>query len=168
MKFKAKIKYLIEDKIEIQIQDMAAHKIDKEFLFSKSKIYFPKHKANKHYVIMGCLEQVGRLSDGKKYMFDKIYDEDTEKTIFKISLEGSNGCGSELQIDLWNKLKCNIIHKRYWIDREKEWFLKTMIATAVGALFALMGAYVGYKIGIQSLKLPTTTVQPGTTQPTVR
>lgn len=90
------------------------------------------------------------------YRFDKDYNYNDDKVfVIFIGEEKYN-----LRIDFWNKIKANIIHHRYLLDKEKEWFIKTIIATAIGAIFALIGAYVGYKIGIQSQQIPKTTIQP--------
>ena len=111
--------------------------------------------------------QVQQVTDRMEYSFDKLNNSADEKMfsiILKIKLNNLDTGIYHLDISRWNKIKANIIHHRYWIDREKEWFLKTVIATTIGAIMALMGAYVGYRIGLQSLKLPTTTVQPNTHQ----
>ena len=144
MRFKAKIISIGEGHLSLSERDNV---MDREFYFSRTKIIFPSHKRNRHYFITGCANNAGALSHGIKYVFDKTYNEDTEKTSFSIKLESHQGCGSDLQIDTWNRIKCNWIHKRYWIINNKEELYKIVFAAVVGAIISALAAISGYDKG---------------------
>lgn len=116
------------------------------FEFTKSKIIFTKRQTKETYSL---IFDICPFADKSKYTFDKVYDENDKKQ-FQITIDGREPCTAYLDILWWNKIKCNIIHRRYFIDREKEWFLKTLIAAFVGFLFSIIGLYLGYRQGYQN------------------
>lgn len=124
--------------------------------FSKNRIMVKENQEGRFQLKFNK----GNLTYGTQYIFSKEYNEH-DKKVYTITIDSDRYF---IHLSYWNKFKANIVHNRYWISREKEWFVKTIIATAVGALFALMGGYVGYKLGIQSQQTPKTTVQPNKTQ----
>ena len=109
--------------------------------FSKYKILLKDEQINRIF-LDPFFAQV--LSHKAEYDFDKLLNKEDKKKfsiILKQKLNNLDKGIQHLDISIWNKFKANVIHNRYWIDKEKEWFIKTIIATAIGALFALMGAY---------------------------
>ena len=93
------------------------------------------------------------LIDKMEYDFDKLLDKDDKKQFSIVLKQRLNPLDSGihyLDISFWNKIKANIIHHRYFIDREKEWFIKTLIAAAVGFTFAIIGNALGYHQGYQN------------------
>lgn len=115
------------------------------FEFTRSKILFTKRQTNKEYfqIFESC-----KIIDKTKYTFAKAYD-DNDKKRFQIAY-GEDDCKAFLKINWWNKIKCNIIHGRYFLHREREWFIKTIIAALIGFAFGLIGTYLGYRQGYQN------------------
>jgi hypothetical protein len=81
-----------------------------------------------------------------EYKFDKLPDKD-ENIKFSVII---NGDIFYLDIDVWNKFKANVIHGRYWLYREREWFAKTIISLAIGFLFGLLGQKIGFNQGYKA------------------
>lgn len=129
--------------------------IDQTITFSKYKILLKEEQINRIYFDPLLVQVVAHKAE---YDFDKIRNKEDEKQfsiILKQKLNVLDKGIHHLNISKWNKFRANIIHNKYWIDKEKEWFIKTIIATTIGALFALMGAYVGYKAGLRNSQPPT-------------
>ena len=123
--------------------------------FSKYKILLKEEQINRFWLDPFQVQLVVHKAE---YDLDKLLNKEDEKMFAIILRQKLNVLDKGihfLDISAWNKFKANVIHNRYWIDREKEWFIKTIIATAIGALFALMGAYVGYKAGLRNGQPPT-------------
>ncbi len=81
------------------------------------------------------------------YQLDKIRDKEDNKQ-FQITY--TTGDKYILKLDFWNKFLCNWIHKRYVINKDGgEWFFKSIIAATIGFLFALIGLWIGYRLGVQ-------------------
>ena len=135
--FKARIhsSYVISKENEIPI----SHTVT----FSKTRIQLKEEQINRIYLDPLCTNALIYHGD---YKFDKLLNRNDEKQ-FSIILRLNNLDTSihHLDINLWNKFKANVIHHRYWLDREKEWFAKTIISTLIGFLFGIVGAYIGYK-----------------------
>lgn len=110
---------------------------------------------NKYRVLLED-NQIGRITldppwdkfivaDKMEYRFDKKPNKE-DKKMFSVYLFDNL---YHLQISFWGKIRANIIHHRYWVDREKDWFLKTLIAAAIGFIFGLIGSIAGYQKGFQ-------------------
>lgn len=142
--------------------------IDEIITFSRYRIILKKEQINR---IFYTPVQQQPITHRSQYEFDKILNKNDKKMFAIILKERLNKLDSGikfLDISMWNKIKANIIHHRYWIDREKEWFLKSIITAAIGAIFAIMGAYVGYKAGFQNGKATKTTTPQDTSLPSRR
>ena len=113
--------------------------------FKKYKIIFPKEFITQtlHLEFFGACP----FQNNAKYTLDKALDTN-DKIKFQITI--NNECKAFININWYNRIKCNIIHKRYLIDREREWFLKTLIAALLGFLFAIIGSSIGYRQGYQN------------------
>ena len=85
------------------------------------------------------------ISDDTKYTFSKGYNRSDNKVFF-VEIDSVKFV---LGISKWNKIKANVIHNQYWIDREKDWFIKTLIAAAIGFIFGIIGSIAGYQKGHQ-------------------
>lgn len=142
--FKAKIKSTVRVATFSEFDKNAGWQI---FDFTKSKIIFTKRQSKQTYFL--TFHETCPFGDRSTYVFDKVYDEN-DKEQYQITINGQSNCTSYLEINWWNKIKCNIIHRRYFIDREKEWFLKTLIAAFVGFMFSIIGLYLGYRQGYQN------------------
>lgn len=117
------------------------------FHFTKRNILFSKRHTQKRYYL--SIPLACPFQHETQYTFDKVHDKE-DKRRFIIYLNSDKNCGSYLQLTIWNKIKCNIIHHRYFIDREKEWFWKTLIAAAIGFVFGVIGSSIGYRKGYQN------------------
>lgn len=144
MRFKAEILGLLG---ESKFKDigMVEPGHNKPFRFTKSKIYFTsQHKNDAYYIHLNRTngELQGAITDKCAYTFSKDYDRDDKKR-FIISLYDLNHA-AYLKLNWWNRIKCNIVHKRYLFQREGDWFWKTVITACIGFIFSLIGIIVGY------------------------
>lgn len=158
MRFKAKIKNLMGN----PSPDVTGKKSFGIFQFSKKRIWFTKHHKSEIYSA-SLYFGVNDFSNGAEYTFDKGLTKEEKKDWLITSLNGKE-CKASLQLNLWNKIKCNIIHGRYFIYREREWFLKTLIAATVGFFFSLIGLWIGYRQGYAKGKAESQVSRQDTTQ----
>lgn len=124
--------------------------IDATLTFTRYKIRLKDNQLNRIY-LDPMLAQL--IVDKMEYDFDKRLNQNDEKVFSIILKQRLNNLDKglyHLDINLWNKIKANIIHHRYWIDREKEWFFKTIVAAAIGFLFGVIGSRIGYRQGYES------------------
>jgi hypothetical protein len=120
--------------------------------FSKRKILLTDDQIKRGYFDPLLVQDIAHKTE---YIFDKTLNKEDEKKfaiILKQKLNALDNGIHFLDINWFNKIKANIIHNRYWIDKEKEWFVKTLLAAFVGAAFALIGGFLGYKLGFQNGK----------------
>ena len=119
------------------------------FTFSKQFIRFPKsirEKWKNGYPL--DLKNTNYVFHKMKYTLKKLEADDSSRTKnsrFQVIFE--NGIGMNLIMPEFQIMKMNIIHHRYFVDREKEWFVKTVLATAIGFAFALIANTIGYRQG---------------------
>lgn len=120
---------------------------DHVYRFGKKKILLSKEQQEKWgTVYLGPFES-HKIEHGLLYTIDKIEDNDGKKW-FQIRF--GDDYKHYLEIDHWNRFKLNWIHKRYWVQKNWEWFLKTLVAALIGALVALIGTDLGYRRGYQN------------------
>ena len=120
-------------------------KIKEQFIFSRSRIFFTKNHTETSYYIH--IPLAFEFRNEANYTFDKVYDKD-EKKRFRIVF--TNGIHSSfIKLNGINRIKCNIVHKRYLFQRDPDWFWKTLIAAAIGAIFGFIGSGIGYRKGFQ-------------------
>ena len=109
--------------------------------FSKSQIFIsPLPSTNARISIRDTT-----ISNGVNYSFDKYYD-DNEKLQFRITLRNPDYV-SRLKLNWINKIKCNLIHRRYLFQRDPDWFWKAIITAFIGFIFSLIGFFVGQAAG---------------------
>lgn len=81
------------------------------------------------------------------YTFDKPLNDKDEK-VFQVTIQGNT---YDIELDWFNKFKCNWLHQRYVINKDAgEWFIKTIITTIVAALLSLLSLWIGYRQGHQA------------------
>jgi hypothetical protein len=115
--------------------------------FTRYKIRLNDEQLNRIYLDPLLVQLV---YDKMEYNFDKRLNREDEKMfsiILKDKLNALDKGLYHLEISLWNRFKANLIHHRYWLDKEKEWFTKTIIAAMIGFLFGLIGIFIGYRQG---------------------
>ncbi len=118
--------------------------------FSRYRIFLEDEQINRIWYDPLLVQPVTHKSE---YTFDKKLNKEDKKQFTIILTQRLNLLDNgihHLDINLWNKIKANIIHKRYWVDREKEWFIKTLIAAAIGFVFGIIGSWIGYRQGYQN------------------
>lgn len=167
MTFKARLTTV--DAIKLSVDEIKRGRQSNSLRFTKEFIVLPEDFDPLRQGILWMVSGIQGVKDNSKYTLYKLpkfHKERTEHSKFQIQFE--EGQKFMLLMNWRQEIKMKITHNRYWVYREREWFIKTIIATSIGATFGVMGAYVGYKIGIQSLKMPTTTIQPNTPQLTGR
>ena len=121
--------------------------IDTILTFTKYKIRLRDEQVNRIYFDRLLVQLV---TDKMEYDFDKRQNKDDKKMfsiILKQKLNALDTGLHHLDISQWNKIKANIIHNRYWIDKEKDWFFKTIIAVLFGALITFFVTKTSYKQG---------------------
>ena len=119
------------------------------FTFSKRFINFPKEVQEKWKTGYSLgLTNESNIFHRMTYTLQKLdidHSSRTNNSRFQVTFD--NGMKANLIISEWEIMRMNIIHHRYFIDREGEWFLKILIVAAVGFLFALIGNTIGYRQG---------------------
>ncbi len=115
---------------------------ENDYTFSRSKIFVDE----KQLEAKPALHPFGNyvLKNQDRYTFDKVFD-DNDNLRFQIKFE--NEYCAYLVINRKNKIICNIIHHRYFIDRNKEKLYEILIAAAIGFLFSLIGYKKGFTDG---------------------
>lgn len=119
------------------------------FSLSKRKIFFNLSEG----------ESINDLGDklivhyGQEYSLLKVYKDDdfmewSKKARFQAKFNDEKRVA--LIMDRWNGIKLRIIHNRYWVQKNHDFLFKTLIAAAIGFLFAIIGTSVGYHQGYQS------------------
>jgi hypothetical protein len=139
MRFKAKIDGLI-----LLPHSEGLYENDSHFIFSKGIIYHPiKLKEFTGDIFMDKNFQ-SVLANDTEYKFEKNYDPRKEVVRFEALL---NNRRIILKLNKWNKIKCNLIHNRYWFQIHKDFLFQTIIAASIGFLFSLIGIALGYHQG---------------------
>lgn len=157
MQFKAKIL----SAISVITEDAGPSRVTKDFSFTYRRILFDKRHDKRQYFLsipLSC-----QFQHESEYTLATSYDKEGIKR-FVITIGGDKNCSSYIEFSLWNRMKCNIVHKRYLPQRDSDWFYKTIIATAIGFLFGLIGVALGYSAGRQK----TTIEEKSKTQDTIQ
>lgn len=115
-----------------------------DFTFSRKRIWFSEKHKDKYYTNPFLTYFIQHESD---YTFSKDYDK-KEKKRFIVTFAGGKDA-SYIKLNWLNRIKCNIVHKRYIFQRDPDWFWKTLIAAGIGAVFGFIGGSVGYKSGFR-------------------
>ncbi|MEO5991797.1 MAG: hypothetical protein ABIP68_09195, partial [Ferruginibacter sp.] len=115
-RFKAKISLVTKPRL-INELDVP---INREFEFSRSKIFFTDDQSLQKLTLEPPSEKHSTESfrNGMKYKLDKVYNE-YDIRIFQITV-GNNNFTSPITLTWFNKIKCNLIHNRYFIQRKKD------------------------------------------------
>lgn len=113
--------------------------------FSKSQIFISPLPTHENRITV----QNETINTGTRYSLDKIFA-DTGKKLYQITLNGKPNCTSIIRIDWYNKIKCNLLHRRYIFQREEDWFWKAIITTAIGFAFSLISLWIGYRQGYRT------------------
>ena len=121
--------------------------------FSKNKIYFTDEALKKAGYISNGLDP---FNNGKTFRHTEIYelirldkyDVDRMKGS-KFQVKFQSGTKINIASGGWNGILMRFIHDRYWIQKNKDWFIKTLIAAAIGFIFGLIGSIAGYRQGFQ-------------------
>jgi hypothetical protein len=140
MKFKAEIEKCWHPKLK-DSETQAKFKTP-PFTFTKYRIEFPEEFKNDTLHLI--FDEVCPFTDNAKYIFGKTVD-DYDKKRFTITLENGNGCETYLNINWSNKIICNLIHKRYWWQKESNFLIKEIIKL-------LLAALLGFLIGLKSCR----------------
>ena len=141
MTFKAKIHGLVSISREGQSP------VDTTITFTRHRIKLTDEQIGRFYLDPMVVQEVVHNAE---YDFDKLLNKEDKKQFSIILRQKLNNLDKgvhHLDISRWNKIKANIIHHRYWLYREREWFVKTLIAAAIGFLFALIAGVIGYRQG---------------------
>lgn len=110
-------------------------KIDDTLVFTKYKIRLKENQINRIY-LDPLLVQL--ITDRMSYEFDKKLNKDDNKMFSIIIPFKGEEKTYHLDISLYNKIKANIVHKRYWVHQNIDWIFKAVVTTVIGALIALL------------------------------
>lgn len=138
------------------IEDKVPKPTHREVSFSKRRIPLNPSQVERIYLDPMFVQLI---ADKAEYTFDKLINKEDKRKFSIIITQKLNALDDGihyLDLSTWNKIKANIIHGRYWLYREREWFVKTLIATIIGAAFGIIGAFLGYKAGFQNGTKTTT------------
>ena len=141
MTFKAKIHGIVS------ISQEGQSPVDTTITFTGYRIKLTDEQIGRLYLDPMLVQEVVHNAE---YDFDKLRNKEDKKQfsiILKHRLNNLDKGIHHLEISKWNKIKANITHHRYWLYREREWFIKTLVAAAIGFLFALIAGTIGYRQG---------------------
>jgi hypothetical protein len=121
--------------------------IDDVFVFSRSRIFFNDQQMQQHLILEppSPIHSTTSFRNGIKYSFDKIYN-DYDKKVFQITV-GTHSYSSPIKLNWINKIKCNILHNRYFIQRNKDELYKIIFAAVVGGFISFFVATYSYEKG---------------------
>lgn len=126
MKFRGKIDLLAFE------STLSESHIIPPFTFSKKRIWFSSKHKDKYYTNPFLTYFIQNESD---YTFSREYDKN-EKKRFVITYAGGKNA-SYLNLNRLNRIKCNIIHHRYWVQKP-EVYTKIFIGIVVGVVVGLI------------------------------
>lgn len=115
--------------------------VDTTVKFSKTRIILNEEQTLA--LVVNSVEQ-DKLIYYPTYEFDKRPNKEDKKMFSVTLINGGIRRTMFLDIDWKNKIKANVIHHRYWVDRQRDWFVKAFI----GLLLGLIATYIGHKMGI--------------------
>jgi hypothetical protein len=131
-RFKAEILQVHDNTpvIGLEILNTNRKRISRIFEFSKNRIFFTDEQKSVPLSLEppSTVHSTSSFKDGMRYKFDKVYD-DKDKRRFQISV-GNTPYSSYLKIDRRNRIICNIIHNRYWLLNERQWFITFLLSLA--------------------------------------
>jgi hypothetical protein len=107
-----------------------------KFRFTRTRILFTEYQIEHTYFL--DLFGVCAFVNEANYTFNKVFDNKDRKR-WEITIAGGNHCKSYLKINLWNRMLCNIVHKRYWVQQEANYIKKGMVT----GLFTILGTIAG-------------------------
>lgn len=112
--------------------------IDEMITFSKFRIILKEGQINRIFYTTILQQPVTHRAE---YEFDKILNRNDEKKFAIILKQKLNHLDTGihlLDISTWNKFRANVIHKRYWIQKNEDWALKAIIGTLIITLTGLL------------------------------
>src|SRR5580698_4419042 len=125
---------------------------DPHFIFSKTLLRFPKDIQEKFtHGFPTDLKNDKTIWHKTKYTLVKLdgdHPARTKRSRFQVFFH-EIGHTQNLVTSEWQLMKMNIIHQRYWVQKNGDWFVKTVVATLVGAILALAAQRVGYHEGYE-------------------
>ena len=148
MLFKAKLATTLA--IDSNSGKFRQHTTNPVFVFSKTRIFFPK-KSDGTQQDFFILQDV--LKNGDKYELVRLHKYENIETWTKDSkfqAKFSDTTTLNIVPNFWNGILLRIAHKRYWVQRNWDWFLQTIIATLIGAIMGIIGTGLGYHEGYES------------------
>jgi hypothetical protein len=135
MRFKAKI---IECRRESKFKEIGKAPKYNIFKFSRGKIWFTKNQPEESYFLSPYA--VCEFRNGADYTFDKVRDKN-DKTQFRIDIKAGKSCQSFIELSFINKIKCNIIHCRYWVQKPENRD-KIYVGIIVGIVLTVAGVFL--------------------------
>lgn len=127
------------------------------YTFSKKKIFFDMKEEQRFSKALGGKIHIHY---GDKYNLIRITPDDfyeySKKSKFQIDINGERGA---LITDRWNGVKLRIVHERYWIQKNYDWLIKSLLYILFGAIVAYYfnnkGFDKGYSKGIENKQSDT-------------
>jgi hypothetical protein len=115
------------------------------FTFTKYKIEFPKDFENEtlHLMFYGACP----FENNARYTISKELNLN-DKQQFQITI--NKDCTAFLIINPINTIKCNIIHKRYWVQQNMDTFYKAIITIISSIASAAVAGVITYNLGFSS------------------
>lgn len=117
------------------------------FNFSKRRLY-DRNEDDSAIYQKGINDSSLLFSHRSFYTIEKDYNKD-ERRVFKIVINENKKISGVLELNWWNRIKCNWIHHRYWVQKEKDFILKTTITLLLGATIATLSTRRGYADGFR-------------------
>jgi len=119
------------------------------FTLSKRKVFFDIREGE----VIKDLGDKLTIRYGQDYTLIRVYKDDdfmewSKDAIFQAKFDDEKRVA--LITNKLNGIRLRIIHERYWVQRNSDFLFKTLIAAAMGFLFAIIGTTVGYRQGYQS------------------
>lgn len=157
MRFKARIIDCVQNEVSGFYMEKEAFQT---FEFSKNRIFFTKNQSTSSTYSLNFSSsfEINRIvrhcviKNWIEYTLTKP-ENFNEKNQFRISFKDNidnSECYSFLEINWWNRIKLNLIHKRYLVQREKDKIWLVVISAIIGYIIGTIGNASQYKLGYQN------------------
>ena len=149
MRFKAKI--ATTQALPSNTGKYRTHTSTNYFTFSKGRIFYEDKAKDELYGIF--LKEGYFVSSGSHYALVRLSKHENPESWTrdsKFQIEFNNGVKFNLIPNWRNGIVLRLLHKRYWLLKNGDWFLKAVIPILFGAIVGVVINNIAYSKGYQN------------------
>lgn len=121
--------------------------LNEKFKFHRTHVSFSKKQNEKYGEYLYLNPFNTKFSDRTLYVLEKIMDRGKAQYRIKVA-----EFSVDLRVSWWNEFKLNWIHGNHWINKESDWFKKTIITAIISTMVGALAYNVGYQNGVKAGK----------------